>query len=285
MRVPPLRQEPGLRGRGVGHRLLRREGLAARSRTASRPARTRASTEAMSCAVDVGDEVERQPGMGEGGERTHRHLRPEVAAADADVDDVAQSRRAPRRRAPTSRRNRASRRAPRGPGAERRRARRRAQRRVQHGAVLGGVDRARRRASRRAAPRRRTRAPARRGNAASRCRRRFFDRSANTSGASSEAREARRDRARTPRAGRTRGRAPRSGRASAAQAGVRSQRVVASASSGRCQRRAVHRLVGQRRAARRPRAGRRSRTCRSCAPPRRRRGRRPSRRARATSPG
>ena len=43
-----------------------------------------------------------------------RHLRPEVAAADADVDDVAELA-APRRRAPApSRRRRASRRAPRG---------------------------------------------------------------------------------------------------------------------------------------------------------------------------
>ena len=40
-------------------------------------------------AVDVGNEVEFELRVGEGGERADRHLRPEVAAADADVDDVA----------------------------------------------------------------------------------------------------------------------------------------------------------------------------------------------------
>ena len=40
-------------------------------------------------AVDVADEVQRQAAVGEGVERQHRHLRPEVAAADADVDDMA----------------------------------------------------------------------------------------------------------------------------------------------------------------------------------------------------
>jgi hypothetical protein len=45
-------------------------------------------------AVDVGDEVECEARRREVRERAHRHPRSEVAAADADVDDVAKRRRA-----------------------------------------------------------------------------------------------------------------------------------------------------------------------------------------------
>jgi hypothetical protein len=41
-------------------------------------------------AVDVRDEVHREARIGERRQRRDRHLRPEVAAADADVDDVAE---------------------------------------------------------------------------------------------------------------------------------------------------------------------------------------------------
>jgi len=92
-------------------------------------------------AVDVRDEVHPEARLGERRERGDRHLRPEVAAADADVDDVAQR---PRRIA-------GARAHALGEGehrlaagmhlvGERRRARGGAQGRVQHRAAFGEVD-------------------------------------------------------------------------------------------------------------------------------------------------
>ena len=85
-----------------------------------------------------------------GAQRVVGHRRPEVAAADADVHDVADPPAGvaePRARRAPARRSRPSCRAPRAPRARRRRRRpratvpsRRPQRDVQHGAVLGDVD-------------------------------------------------------------------------------------------------------------------------------------------------
>ena len=101
-------------------------------------------------AVDVGDEAERQVAVAVVPQRLVGHHRPEVRAADADVDDVADPlagvtassrrcgpgwRRRPSCRAPRARRARRS--------CHRRRSTassRRAQRHVQHGAVFRNVD-------------------------------------------------------------------------------------------------------------------------------------------------
>ena len=84
--------EPGLADVRVGHGLRRGEGLARRSGTAClRGCRPR-STARQFVAVDVGDEVEALARRDERVERQHRHLRPEVGAADADVDDVGDAR-------------------------------------------------------------------------------------------------------------------------------------------------------------------------------------------------
>ena len=134
-------EEPGLRGRRVGHGLLGGEGLAGDDE--ERLGRCDAAQHRGDVvAVDVGDEVQVEPRMGERRERRDRHLRPEVAAADADVDDVAQRPRA----ALGPRPHRLGEGEHRLAGGldlvgERRRARRRAQGGVQHRPAFGEVDR------------------------------------------------------------------------------------------------------------------------------------------------
>ena len=138
---PPPCEEPGLRGRRVGHRLLGGEGLAGddEERLGRRDA---AQHRGDVVAVDVGDEVQLEPRMGERRERRDRHLRPEVAAADADVDDVAQRPRAALGPRP-HRLGEGEHRLARGMHlvGERCRARRRAQGGVQHRPAFGDVDR------------------------------------------------------------------------------------------------------------------------------------------------
>jgi hypothetical protein len=80
--------------------------------------------------------------VGKSGERRDRHLRPQIAAADADVDDVAQGQLAavgarPHRFGESEHRLEHALHL----GRMRRRAGGRAQRRMQHGAAFGRVDR------------------------------------------------------------------------------------------------------------------------------------------------
>ena len=75
------------RGR-IGHRLERREGL--RGDDEQRLARI----EALGClgeigAVDIGDEAGLDIGVAVDAQRAVGHLRPEIRAADADIDDIA----------------------------------------------------------------------------------------------------------------------------------------------------------------------------------------------------
>ena len=88
MSVPPLASNQAFAARRVGHRLLRREGLAGdHEQGLLRVELAQHRRQVM--AVDIRYEVELQALLNEGIERRHDHLRPEVAAADADVDDVA----------------------------------------------------------------------------------------------------------------------------------------------------------------------------------------------------
>jgi hypothetical protein len=142
---PAARDEPALRGLGVGHRLLRRERLAGddEERLLRREAGKRRREVV---AVDVGDEVERQMRMDDVRERAHRHPRTEVAAADADVDDVAKRRSTGGGSVgtPSHRFGELEHRREDAVhlGAERTGSRRRAQRGVEDGAAFGRVDRA-----------------------------------------------------------------------------------------------------------------------------------------------
>ena len=131
-----LRHEPLPRELRIGQCLLRREGLARHDE--QRALRVQAAQHAGDVVrIYVADEVKAQAAMCEGVERGHHHLRPEVAAADADVDDVAETAVA------------AHLLGVREHGIEHAvhfsavqpRAARRAQCRVQHGAALAGVDR------------------------------------------------------------------------------------------------------------------------------------------------
>ena len=138
MSVPPSATNQRLRGVRVGHRLLRREGLAGDDEqrlVRLHPPQHRREI----VAVDVGDEVQRQRRVRERVERAHRHLRPEIGAADADVDDMTDAAR---------------RRVAHALGevehalehvvylvAERAQSAWRAQRGVQHGTAFGAVDR------------------------------------------------------------------------------------------------------------------------------------------------
>ena len=71
----------------VGHGLLRREGF--RRNDEQRLARVQAPQHRRDVvAVDVADEVELQPRRHERRQRTQRHARPEIGAADADVHDM-----------------------------------------------------------------------------------------------------------------------------------------------------------------------------------------------------
>ena len=280
-------QEPGLRGRGVGERLLGREGLAGDQEqrlVGVDPRQHRGDV----VAVDVGDEVKRQAGVGERGQRPHRHLRPEVAAADADVDDVTQSCRRRDIGAGPGRFGELEHRLEHGVhlGRERRLPRRCTQRRVQHGAVLGAVDRG---AGEHRIAQRLDSGFAR--QLGEKVHRRGVDQVLRQVGEH------------LGRLERQRGDALRIARERLAQVEGAAVRLVVAAER-RPGRRAVtagRRRRGRERRSRRhagiawvgptaarlvgARAGRRSRSCRSCAPLRRRRGHRPSRRARATSPG
>ena len=82
------RQRPVARRVGVGHRLQRREGL--RGDDEQRLRRIEVARRLGEVgAVDVGDEAERHGAVAVMLERLVGHHRPEVGAADADVDDVA----------------------------------------------------------------------------------------------------------------------------------------------------------------------------------------------------
>ncbi len=132
-----LRQEPLARSHRVGHRLLRREGFGGDDE--ERLLRTQAPQHARQVvAVDIADEVHRELRMHEGFERHHRHLRPEIAAADADVDDVADAAGRGVAHALDIRQHRVEHAV--HLVGERSAAARRAQRGMQHGAAFGGVD-------------------------------------------------------------------------------------------------------------------------------------------------
>ena len=81
-------KRPIARAFGVGHRLQRREGLRAddeqRFRRIEIPSRLHEIA-----AIDVRDESKRHAAVAVIFERLIRHHRPEVGAADADIDDVA----------------------------------------------------------------------------------------------------------------------------------------------------------------------------------------------------
>ena len=73
---------------GVGHRLQRREGLGRDDEQGLRRVEIAGRLHEIG-AVDVGDEAERHGAIAVMLERLVGHHRPEVGAADADVDDVA----------------------------------------------------------------------------------------------------------------------------------------------------------------------------------------------------
>jgi hypothetical protein len=88
MSVPPAGEEPGLGDLRVGQRLLRREGLAGDHEERLGFASSSRSTGVMSWPSTLETKCRLQAAVAEGLQRRHDHLRPEVAAADADVDDV-----------------------------------------------------------------------------------------------------------------------------------------------------------------------------------------------------
>ena len=145
---PSLLNEPRARHVGVAHRLERRERLGGddEQRLGGVEILRRLGEGG---AVDVGDEAEAQVAVAVGTQRQVGHLGPEVRAADADVDDVADALAGmalPFAGAHALGKV--------GHAAEHgmhvghdvaavdldHRVARRAQRRVQHGAVLGDVD-------------------------------------------------------------------------------------------------------------------------------------------------
>ncbi len=142
-------QRPFARRVRVGHRLERREGLRRHDEQRLGGIEVLHGLGEVG-AVDVRDEAERQVAVAVVLQRLVRHHRPEVRAADADVDDVADPlARVARPRAAADAR-------PRSPAIrsstswtcghdvlavdDDRRVTRRAQRDVQHRAVLGDVD-------------------------------------------------------------------------------------------------------------------------------------------------
>ena len=146
---PRPRQHPFARGAGVGHRLQGREGL--RGDDEQRLGRVEVAGRLGEVgAVDVGDEAERQVAAAVVAQRLVGHHRPEVGAADADVDDVADRpagvpastrRRAPApRTTPIRSRTSCTSRDDVDPVDNQRALARHPQRDVQHGAVLGDVD-------------------------------------------------------------------------------------------------------------------------------------------------
>ncbi len=81
--------EPFARRGGVGHRLRRGEGF--RGDEEERALRVEAGERVGKMrAVDIGDEVHVRSAVAVGGQRGDRHRRPEVGAADADIDDVVE---------------------------------------------------------------------------------------------------------------------------------------------------------------------------------------------------
>jgi hypothetical protein len=82
------RQAPRTRGARVGHRLLGGEGLAGDDEQRLRGVEA-GDLRVEVAGVDVGDEAEGEPGLRAVEERLVRHGGAEVAAADPDVDDVA----------------------------------------------------------------------------------------------------------------------------------------------------------------------------------------------------
>ena len=82
------RQQPVARALSVGHRLQRREGLGRDDEQRFRGIEVAGRFDEVG-AVDVGDEPERHVPLAVMLERLVGHHRPEVGAADADVDDVA----------------------------------------------------------------------------------------------------------------------------------------------------------------------------------------------------
>ena len=85
---PSAGQRPLARGAGVGHRLQRREGLGRHDEEGLRRIEI-ADRFGEVGAVDVRDEAEGQAAVAVVPERLVGHDRPEIGAADADVDDVA----------------------------------------------------------------------------------------------------------------------------------------------------------------------------------------------------
>ena len=81
-------ERPVARALGVGHRLQRREGLGRDDEQRFRRVEVAGRFHEIG-AVDVGNEPERQGAVAVMLERLVGHHRPEVGAADADVDDVA----------------------------------------------------------------------------------------------------------------------------------------------------------------------------------------------------
>ena len=85
---PQAGQQPVARGARVGHRFQRREGL--RGDDEQRLGRIEIAHRLGEIgAVDIGDEAERHGALAVVPERFVGHHRPEIGAADADVDDVA----------------------------------------------------------------------------------------------------------------------------------------------------------------------------------------------------
>ena len=205
-------EEPGLRGLGVGHRLLGREGLAGddeqrlgRARAGAAPARGRGRRRWRRSGTSAA--------VREGVERGTTICGPRSLPPMPMLTTWRSGRVPPARVAHALRRRRASRRAPAWTSALNGAApARRAQRGVQHGAALGGVDRRRR--QHRVAPRLDAAFARQVGEEAQR---RRVDEVLRQVGRTPRAPRRRAPRSgrvarRTPRAGRSRGRAPRSGR-------------------------------------------------------------------------
>ena len=278
MRVRRGRRTSARADSRVGHRLLRREGLAGDDEERLGAGATPASTTSRSAPSTLATNGTRGRGWASAGERANDHLRAEVAAADADVDDVAQARpaRPPARSRTVSAKASIASRTPwtSSPnGAAPRGARSAVWSTARRSVVLIGAPASI--ASRCASmPHSRARSARKRSVAAST---RFFDRSAKTSGAS------KRQRLEPARIASER----------LAQVEVAAVRLEVAGErrpggGAVAARRRRHDCSGKRWGSSRMRAARddrRSRTCRCPALRRRRREPRPSPPARARSPG
>jgi hypothetical protein len=85
-----LLYRPPTRGRGIGHSLKRREGLRGDDKQGLRCIQIVRRLDEIG-AVDIGDEPEAHRPVAVGPKRPVGHLGAEIGAADADVDDVADS--------------------------------------------------------------------------------------------------------------------------------------------------------------------------------------------------